>query len=113
MRYLLDTHAVITLLNDLAGPLARRVRQHQPTDIGLPAIVIHELYFAAFKSQRHSSNTALVDGLKFEVLQFDREDARQLGEIRATLAASGMPIGSLRCVDRRASPGPRPSAGIP
>ena len=31
--------------------------------------------------------------LQFEVLGFDREDARQGGELRARLAAAGTPIG--------------------
>jgi len=31
--------------------------------------------------------------LQFEVVEFDREDARQAGELRAALAAAGTPIG--------------------
>jgi tRNA(fMet)-specific endonuclease VapC len=31
--------------------------------------------------------------LQFVVLEFDQEDARQAGEIRAALAAAGTPIG--------------------
>ena len=38
-------------------------------------------------------NVALVDSLQFEVLEFDREDARQAGQIRAQLALKGTPIG--------------------
>jgi tRNA(fMet)-specific endonuclease VapC len=36
---------------------------------------------------------ARVEALQFEVLDFDREDARHSGEVRATLAAAGTPIG--------------------
>lgn len=93
MRYLLDTNAVIALLNDPGGPLAHRARQHRPADIGLSAIVAYELYFGAFKSQRRERNLAVADGLALEVVPFDKEDARQAGEIRAVLAASGAPIG--------------------
>lgn len=93
MRYLLDANAVIALLKDHHGPLARRARQHRPADIGMSAIVAHELYFGAFKSQRRDHNLALADGLQFEVVPFDKEDARQAGEIRAILAALGTPIG--------------------
>lgn len=93
MRYLLDSNAVIALLNDPRGPVGRRARQHLPADIGLSAIVSHELYFGAFKSQRRDHNLAVVDGLLFEVVVFDKEDARQAGEVRAALAASGTPIG--------------------
>ena len=93
MHYLLDTNAVAALLKDCAGPVARRARQHRPSDIGLPAIVIHELYYGAFKSQRREHNLTVIDSLQFEAVPFDKEDARQAGEIRAALAASGTPIG--------------------
>lgn len=93
MRFLLDSNAVIALLNDPAGHVSRRVRQYQPVDIGLSAIVMHELYFGAFKSQRRDRNLAIVDGLRIEVIPFDQEDARHAGEIRAALAAQGTPIG--------------------
>ena len=93
MRYLLDANAVIALLNDTISPIARRIRRHAPRDIGLSAVVIHELFYGAFKSQRVEKNVARVDGLRFPVLEFDLEDARQAGEIRAHLASKGTPIG--------------------
>ncbi len=79
MRFLLDTNAVAALLNDPGGRLAQRVRQHRPAEIGLSAIVTHELYYGAFKSQRRERNLDLVDALQFEVVPFDKEDARQAG----------------------------------
>ena len=78
-RYLLDTNAVIALLNDAESPLARRVRQHKPADICISSIVAHELFYGAFKSQRAESNITIVDSLQFEVLEFDKEDARRAG----------------------------------
>lgn len=95
MRYLLDTNAVIALLpNDKMSLLARRVRLQRPDDIAISAIVTHELYYGAFKSQRLQQNVALVDALHFEVLDFDKEDARQAGAIRAALAKKGKTIGT-------------------
>lgn len=94
MHFLLDSNAVIAMLNDPHGPVAQHARQVRPSDIGLSAIVSHELYFGAFKSQRREHNLALVDTLLFEVVPFDQEDARHAGEIRAALAGSGTPIGS-------------------
>ena len=93
MRYVLDANAVIALLNDTTSPIARRIRRYAPRDIGVSAVVIHELYYGAFKSQRVEKNVARVDGLQFPVLEFDQEDARQAGEIRAQLASKGKPIG--------------------
>jgi tRNA(fMet)-specific endonuclease VapC len=57
------------------------------------AVVIHELYYGAFKSQRVDQNVARVDALQFSVLEFDEDDARQAGQIRAHLASKGTPIG--------------------
>ena len=93
MRYLLDANAVIALLNDTTSPIARRIRRYAPRDFGVSAVVIHELYYGAFKSQRVEKNVARVDALQFPVLEFDQEDARQAGEIRAHLASKGTPIG--------------------
>ncbi|HXA16898.1 MAG TPA: type II toxin-antitoxin system VapC family toxin [Thermoanaerobaculia bacterium] len=93
MRYLLDANAVIALLNDTKSKTARRARRHKPTDVGIPAIVVHELYYGAFKSQRVERNVALIDALKFEIVEFDQEDSKHAGEIRALLARRGAPIG--------------------
>lgn len=93
MRYLLDANAIIALLNDTTSPIAKRVRRHAPRDFGLSAVVVHELYYGAFKSQRVDQNVARVDALQFSILEFDEEDARQAGQIRAQLASKGTPIG--------------------
>lgn len=93
MRYLLDTNAVAALFNEPDGRIAHRLHQQVPSDIALSAVVVHELYFGAFKSQRREGNLALIDGLQFEVIALDREDAKCAGEIRAALSAQGRPIG--------------------
>ncbi|MEP6593779.1 MAG: type II toxin-antitoxin system VapC family toxin [Acidobacteriota bacterium] len=93
MRYLLDTNAIISLLNDTTSPIARRVRRCTPRDIGISAVVMHELYYGAFKSQRVEKNVARVDALQLPVLELDQDDARHAGEIRAHLASKGTPIG--------------------
>jgi len=92
-RYLLDANAVIDLLNDTGSNAARRVRRQQPSDVAIPAIVAHELFYGAFKSRRTAQNVALIDALQFAVLEFDKEDARQAGAIRAMLASQRTPIG--------------------
>jgi tRNA(fMet)-specific endonuclease VapC len=93
VKYLLDANAVIALLNDTKSKTARRARRHKPGDVAISAIVAHELYYGAYKSQRTERNVALIDSLQFEVVEFDQEDARQAGEIRALLALRGTPIG--------------------
>ena len=92
MKFLLDTNAVIAMLQGDPGFLAR-LRRYQPEDFAVPAIVAHELYYGAYRGQRRDDNLARVEALWFEVLDFDREDARESGRIRALLAAAGTPIG--------------------
>jgi len=93
MAYLLDANVVIALLNDATSKLARRARREKPADIAISAIVVHELFYGAFKSRRATQNVALIDSLQFAVLSFDKEDARQAGEMRALLASKGTPVG--------------------
>jgi tRNA(fMet)-specific endonuclease VapC len=93
MRYLLDANAVIALLNDATSRPAQRARREKPGDVAISAIVAHELFYGAFKSRRATQNVALIDALQFAMLEFDGEDARQAGEVRAFLAAKGTPIG--------------------
>jgi tRNA(fMet)-specific endonuclease VapC len=93
MRYLLDANAVIALLNDATSKTAKRARRERPSDVGISAIVAHELFYGAFRSQRTTHNLALIDALQFIVIEFDKEDARQAGEVRALLASKGTPIG--------------------
>ena len=93
MRYLLDANAVIGLLKGHPG-LTARLRQLLPRDFAIPAVAAHELFYGAYKSQQTAQNLARVDALQFEVLAFDKEDARLAGEIRASLAKAGTPIGA-------------------
>lgn len=91
MRYLLDADAVIGLWRNHPR-LQAQVRRRPPQDFGLPAIVLHELFYGAYHSSRRTENVARVTSLRFEVLPFDQEDAQESGEIRASLATAGTPI---------------------
>ncbi|WP_047461162.1 type II toxin-antitoxin system VapC family toxin [Rhizobium rhizogenes] len=93
MKYLLDSNAVIAVMKGHSGFVAE-IRKHKPQDFAIPAIVAHELFYGAYKGQRVADNLARVDALQFETLDFDREDARKAGEIRAVLAILGTPIGA-------------------
>jgi tRNA(fMet)-specific endonuclease VapC len=90
--FLLDTNAVIGLLK--GGPEIRaRMETFLPADFGISAIVAHELFCGAYKGQPTERSLAQIAGLRFEILEFDQEDARCAGEIRAGLAKSGAGIG--------------------
>jgi tRNA(fMet)-specific endonuclease VapC len=94
LRYLLDTNAVIALLKNTSPALTRRVRRVPPTEVGMSSIVVYELFYGAHKSARVTHNLAIVDGIQLETVEFDREDAREAGAVRASLEKGGMPIGA-------------------
>ena len=56
-------------------------------------MVLHELYWGAYRSARVEHNLAQIDALVFPVLDLDLADAREAGRLRAELAAVGLPIG--------------------
>ncbi|WP_027669301.1 type II toxin-antitoxin system VapC family toxin [Rhizobium leguminosarum] len=92
MKYLLDANAVIALMKGNERLIAE-LRKHRPQHFALSAIVAHELFYGAYKSLRTDENLARIDALQFNILEFDRNDARKAGEIRAALQALGTPIG--------------------
>ena len=92
MKFLLDTNAVIALLEG-NQMFANRLRTYQPSDFGMPSIVHHELCFGAYKSKRVAANLQNVHSLQFEVLPISKADAERAAEIRAILQAKGTPIG--------------------
>lgn len=92
MSYLLDTNAVIALM-EAQRPLFDRVRRLAPSNFRVSTIVTHELYFGAYHGRRTNETLERLDGLRFEILDFDSGDARRSAEIRAMLARNGTPIG--------------------
>jgi len=93
VTWLLDTNTVIALFKGEAEVWARIDGLAQDTCL-LPSIVIYELYCGANKSQRREANLDRIEKLRFAVVDFDREDARAAGEIRAGLEITGTPIGA-------------------
>jgi predicted nucleic acid-binding protein len=79
MRYILTANAVIAILNDQAGRVSNRLHGLEPAEVGVSAVVMHELDYGAYKSQRRDRNLALVEALRFEVLPLDNEDAHTQG----------------------------------
>ena len=94
-KWLLDTNAVIALVTRRSEPLLRRVESSEPGALAISAIVAHELYFGAYRSQKIQFNLETLRLLfaDLDILDLDQEDARAAGEIRAELARRGTPIG--------------------
>ena len=95
IRYLIDTNAIIALKNQRSRVLLDRILACRPGEIGLSTIVLHELYYGAYRSQKIDRNLEVIRLIKrdFEILDLDDGDAREAGDIRAALAAAGTPIG--------------------
>jgi tRNA(fMet)-specific endonuclease VapC len=93
MLYSLDTNVVIAILEDTSAPAARRAKRERIEDLGISAIVANELFYGAFRSRRAADNLRRLDALRLPIIDFDRDDAREAGVIRAELAARGTPIG--------------------
>lgn len=68
MKSLLDTNAAIRLMNDSRSPVARQARRHAPYDIGVSTIVLHELFYGAYKGQRSEWSVAKIETLSWRSL---------------------------------------------
>lgn len=93
--WLPDTNVWIALINPRPSLVKQRFESRTPDRIFLCDVVQAELYYGAFRSARRDENLALLLRLfsTFASLPFDSTAARACGEIRATLAAAGTPIG--------------------
>jgi tRNA(fMet)-specific endonuclease VapC len=95
IRWLLDTNAIIALVTGRSEAMMRRIEAAEPATLGVSAIVAHELYYGAYRSQKVEFNLETLRLLfaDIAVLDLDADDARVAGEIRADLARKGTPIG--------------------
>lgn len=94
MGYSLDTNIVIALIAGNAATRSRIIAQ-PPGSVFVSSIVLHELMFGAYNSQRIDDNLVRLKRLAFPLLPFDEGDARSAGEVRAYLKRKGTPIGTL------------------
>lgn len=94
MMFSLDANSIIGLFKG-HKQLWQQLERHSPLDCVVSSVVMHELYFGASNSARVQENLDRIASLRFEVIEFDREDARVSGEVRAALASAGTPIGPL------------------
>jgi tRNA(fMet)-specific endonuclease VapC len=99
VSYLLDTNAVVALLRNKPSNVRGRYRQAQAAgdSISLSSVVLFELWYGVAKSRDIQENTerlrVLLSG-DLELLDFDDEDARTAGQVRAALEKDGTQIGA-------------------
>ncbi len=99
MNYLLDTNAVIALLENRPAEVRERFREAQKSgdSLALSSVVLFELWYGVAKSSRVQENTerlrVLISG-DLDLLDFDDEDAHVAGRVRAALEKAATPIGA-------------------
>jgi tRNA(fMet)-specific endonuclease VapC len=94
----LDTNVVIAVINQHAAGVRQRLMKtlHEGTIVGIPTVVLYELWYGIKKNARAQQNTDALDGfLALDVTPwpFEPEDAEEAGDVRAALERLGTPIG--------------------
>ena len=98
MSYLLDTSTCIAMLRDKPSVVRRRALDaaSRSQSLLVSSIVLHELWYGVYNSAHIEKNEHALRGFmggNVEMIEFDVEDARIAGEIRAELEKKGRVIG--------------------
>ncbi len=98
MKYLIDSNLCIAIMNGRAQQVEASldIARKAGGELYLPTMALHELWSGVAKSQQKQANSAkLLDFLlePIAALEFTMEDAQASGDIHATLAQRGTPIG--------------------
>ena len=96
MTYLLDTNTCIYAINKRYPKLKQKLLSVFPDDIAISSITIGELEYGAAKSKwgDRTRQTLYAFLSNYTILPFDNDDAICFGNLRATLAFAGTPIGA-------------------
>lgn len=95
MTYFLDTNICIYALKGTFPRVQQHMESHVPSEIFIPAIVLAELYYGAYKSTaREKAIEALREfSAAIQIAEFDSRSAVSYGDIRSKLESTGRPIG--------------------
>jgi tRNA(fMet)-specific endonuclease VapC len=98
VNFLLDTNACIALINGDRASVRNKVQRsiHSGDQFFVSSISTYELWYGVFKSSRTDFNANRLEAFlsgSVSVLEFDDEDARAAGSIRAGLEKRGRLIG--------------------
>lgn len=99
MTYLLDTNACVALINGTPKEVRRRFRRAvaKKATVLVSSVVAFELWYGVAKSERREANTERLNAFlagPLEWVDFDEDDAREAGAVRAELERAGKPIGA-------------------
>src|SRR5579863_7182005 len=95
----LDTNAIIASINTPTSSVRARINRaiRHRIAVTVPMIVLFELWYGIAKSGRPQHNAETIANFlagPIELLNFDAEDAREAGEIRAAVERLETPIGA-------------------
>ena len=95
MKYMLDTNICIYIVKKKYAQILDKFSSISPNDICISSIVLAELEFGICKSKFSLKNSVAIAVLlsSIEVVPFDRNAAKEYGDIRAKLERNGTPIG--------------------
>ena len=94
---MLDTDTCIAIIKRQPANALRKLRGKTIGQVGISSITHAELAFGAAKSTKpEEANTALAEFVfALEIAAFDNDAAMTYGDVRASLARRGTPIGPL------------------
>ncbi len=95
MKYFLDTNICIYYLKGQFPQLRKKLLDHNPETIGIPAIVKAELLYGAAKSKKSEDTLEQIKKflLPYKIIDFTDAETPEYAAIRSELEASGNVIG--------------------
>ncbi|OYQ62319.1 VapC toxin family PIN domain ribonuclease [Pseudanabaena sp. SR411] len=96
MRYLLDTNVCVVYLNGRSNTVRDRLISTPIEDMAVCSVVKAELFYGAMRSNNPTKTLERQQDFleRFVSLSFGDESALLFGQIRASLASAGTPIGA-------------------
>ena len=97
MKWMLDTDTCIAIIKRQPAHALRKLQGKSIGQVGVSSITLGELAFGAAKSTKpKEASAALAEFLlPLEIAVFDSDAAMIYGDVRASLARRGTPIGPL------------------
>ncbi|MDR0220509.1 MAG: type II toxin-antitoxin system VapC family toxin [Lachnospiraceae bacterium] len=94
--FFLDTNICIFILNGKYPDLNKQYLKCARGEIGIPTVVLFELYYGAEKSKSQALNRTKIQEFisEVEIVSFDAHAAEIAGKIRADLERAGKIIGN-------------------
>lgn len=96
LMYVLDTNTCIYFLRGDFPHLMTRVRKRSPSELGVSAITVAELYYGVFHSSKVQRNLKVLSAFLADLthLDFGSKAARIFGKVKQDLASRGKVVGA-------------------